>query len=321
MRDLLGVEVPELLVWIERYREWMAAAVLKPLVRLVDHLHEDVNKQLKEAGAQDATLPSIVSVIEGQGAGIQDATQKAEFLFRRCQAACSGPSVLYHQQEQLRGIMLGITQHQQLLQVLMGKCPQDLLPPSPPTYLLNRIRELARGSCMKEFNWNGGGRWQGRRWSAELPTDSAVVLYLSAAFLDAPGWHFPMPGMPEGSRGTPLYLGSVPGRPSLQYSGLLSYRPDKPGPGVVAVIGSHLASTEPRFSFLVEGSMITLTERHGMFKTLLMFLRYHLLQRQGMVGGRFLSDEAFGGLDDVLAPADVLPTVPQRVFNWWFPAN
>ena len=88
-------------------------------------------------------------------------------------------------------------------------------------------------------------------------------------------------------------------------------------------IGTLCTNTE-RFCLIctwMQGSMITLTERHGMFKTLLMFLRYHLLQRQGMVGGRFLSDEAFGGLDDVLAPADVLPTVPQRVFNWWFPAN
>jgi hypothetical protein len=90
----------------------MAAAVLKPLVQLVDHLHEDVNKQVVLAGEHSAKLPSIASVIEGQASGVQEATQIAEFLFRRCQGAYQAPSVLYHQQEQLRGIMLvGVMAH------------------------------------------------------------------------------------------------------------------------------------------------------------------------------------------------------------------
>lgn len=50
--------------------------------------------------------------------------------------------------------------------------------------------QLAKGTCMAAFTWNGGGGHQGQWTVGELPTDSALVLYLFAAFLDAPGWQF-----------------------------------------------------------------------------------------------------------------------------------
>lgn len=87
-------------------------------------------------------------------------------------------------------------------------------------------------------------------------------------------------------RGAPLYLGSLRSRPPGNYSALLAFRPDKPGPGAVAVIGSNLSSREPRFSLLLAGQLVTLCERDGLFKVLLMWLQYHLAQRQGLVGGR-----------------------------------
>eukprot|EP00775_Hariotina_reticulata_P007375 gene7375-7585_t len=105
------------------------------------------------------------------------------------------------------------------------------------------------------FNWNGGGEHAGRPWTPDLPTDSALLLYLFAAFLDAPG------------------------------------------------------------------QLLTLCERDGLFKVLLMWLQFHLVERQGLVGGRYLNEAALGGLQDVLAPVMIKPTIPQRVFNWWFPAN
>ena len=39
---------------------------------------------------------------------------------------------------------------------------------------------------MTEFTWNGGGAWQGRTWTPDLPTDAALLFYLFAAFLEAP---------------------------------------------------------------------------------------------------------------------------------------
>lgn len=87
-------------------------------------------------------------------------------------------------------------------------------------------------------------------------------------------------------RGAPLYLGSLRSRPPGSYSALLAFRPDKPGPGAVAVVGSNLSSREPRFSLLFAGHLVTLCDRDGLFKVLLMWLQYHLVERQGLVGGR-----------------------------------
>ncbi len=79
-----------------------------------------------------------------------------------------------------------------LLSVLKGRRPPALLPPTAPGYIAARVRSLAVGSCMQAFNWNGGGEHMGRPWGPELPTDSALVMFLFAAFLEAPGWEFPL---------------------------------------------------------------------------------------------------------------------------------
>ncbi len=44
---------------------------------------------------------------------------------------------------------------------------------------------------MQAFTWNSGGSYNGKSWSPEAPTDSALVLFLFAAFLAAPHWDFP----------------------------------------------------------------------------------------------------------------------------------
>ena len=44
----------------------------------------------------------------------------------------------------------------------------------------------AGGSCLNRFVWNGGGSWQGQPWTPDLPTDSALIFYIFAAYLEAP---------------------------------------------------------------------------------------------------------------------------------------
>ena len=38
-------------------------------------------------------------------------------------------------------------------------------------------------ACPGVFTWNGGGEWNSRPWSPDLPTDSALLLYTFAAYL------------------------------------------------------------------------------------------------------------------------------------------
>jgi hypothetical protein len=48
----------------------------------------------------------------------------------------------------------------------------------------------------------------------------------------------------------------------------------------------HNATSKPSFSLVAGGQQLTLAERDGLFKALLMWLRYHAEKRQGLVGGR-----------------------------------
>ena len=41
-------------------------------------------------------------------------------------------------------------------------------------YLVQRIKDLAKGSCLADYRWNSGSAYKGISWDEHLPTDSAV---------------------------------------------------------------------------------------------------------------------------------------------------
>ena len=57
-----------------------------------------------------------------------------------------------------------------------------------------RFSRIVGGPCVQAFTWNSGGSFAGKAWSEEVPTDSALLLYILAAFLAAPHWDFPKVG-------------------------------------------------------------------------------------------------------------------------------
>ncbi len=80
-------------------------------------------------------------------------------------------------------ITQAINTYQQLATLLRGEQPKGLLLPGPRGYVASRVRTLADGAVVHEFQWAGGGQWAGKPWSAELPTDTALLLFLFSAFL------------------------------------------------------------------------------------------------------------------------------------------
>jgi hypothetical protein len=60
------VQVPELLVWIERLREWLAGQLLAPLVQLMESAHDEPNALmvLLANGQQAPQLPPITTLLE-----------------------------------------------------------------------------------------------------------------------------------------------------------------------------------------------------------------------------------------------------------------
>lgn len=48
-------------------------------------------------------------------------------------------------------------------------------------YIVDRIRQLAQGSCMSSFKWNAGGpKWNNQ----SCPSDSYLVMHLFCRFMD-----------------------------------------------------------------------------------------------------------------------------------------
>ena len=116
---------------------------------------------------------------------------------------------------------------------------------------------------MMEYEWNRGGCWAGKPWTPDLPTDTALMLYVFAAFLAAPQWLFPQvppawdaggaprrPCLPHArcravqsddvsSIGGTLCLGKVPARAAGGYLGVLPTRP----PAAHKVMGGCLPAT------------------------------------------------------------------------------
>lgn len=154
-----------------------------------------------------------------------------------------------------------------------------------------------------DFLWDSGGNWNNSSWSADLPTDSALLLYLFAAYVAAPQWlfHDDNDSKIEGPEGT-LYLGKIPSRIAGHYLAITSTRVSS-GAKVSAasinavsldrqvtilflaghslqvsgIVGLHLTSQQPYFSLYRSGEVI-LTEsgQNGLFTILILFIKMFL---------------------------------------------
>ena len=149
--------------------------------------------------------------------------------------------------------------------------------------------DLANGSCMMDFKWNGGGSSNGKDWSSELPTDSALLLYLFAAFLAAPKWAFSEvdPARIE-SPGGILVLGKMPPRVPPEFAMVVGTRlpPGSKGTGIVAL---QLGTREPHFCLFREGENVLTEMGHSaLFYILVLFLKYCFVHGN-TIGGRSLA--------------------------------
>jgi len=198
--------------------------------------------------------------------------------------------------------------------LLAGSAPAGLLPPAPASYLAIRIRQLADSTCMQPFTWNGGGEWQGRSWTADLPTDAAVLFYLIAAFLQTPRWEFGG-ATQHTAAGAPLFVATLPARQPEHFYALLPFRPPALAKGANAVLALELGTREPHFTLVMDGEpLLTDSSQTAPFTTLLLLL--HIANKDtGAIGGRSLE---YLRLNPVLRPAGRVRDLLQgRWFGMW----
>lgn len=61
-------------------------------------------------------------------------------------------------------------------------------------YLVQRIKDLAKGSCLPDYRWNSGSSYKGLSWDEHLPTDSAIIFHLFCTYMDSQLRPLPQPG-------------------------------------------------------------------------------------------------------------------------------
>ncbi|GFR39943.1 hypothetical protein Agub_g20 [Astrephomene gubernaculifera] len=307
--SVLGARQDWLEVWTERLREWLAGKVLQPLVAAAASAHEPVNTLLHQFNhaTRLPPLPDILTDSRTAGAGDIDGVLRSlqTTLTQHVQAQPMAPTTAKAQE-----LLAAVNRYTDLLAVVRGKRPADILPPSNSGYVWTRLQQLAESSCLKDFTWNGGSAYGGRPWSADqLPTDSALVLYLFVAYLDAPGWQFTAPPNSQ-AEGTmqPLYLGTLPAgtRSAGACSAILTYRPERHGRDMDALLALQLQTASPLFCYLAAGRLMVLANNQyvAVFHAILFFLQYHKVRYGGAIGRQKMEDPDLA-LDAVVQPPSV----------------
>lgn len=78
------------------------------------------------------------------------------------------------------------------------------------------MADLAEGTCLKKYDYMGKGYSSdkaGKKWTGDLPSDSHLLLYLFAAFMEHPGWMLHVDTQwfsGSESSENPLFLGVLP---------------------------------------------------------------------------------------------------------------
>ncbi|WVZ56564.1 hypothetical protein U9M48_007071 [Paspalum notatum var. saurae] len=279
----LGV-YPEIEQWRDSLRQWFSSVVMNPLVQKIKTSHTQVNQTTATVGASvtvsqvgsdlPSTTPATLSPLGGtkdwqptvtvDEDGILNQLRSALLHSRDVPVAQVAQPFGSPQQPQQNPLLPAIqtcidaiTEHLRLNTLMKGELIKGLLPQSSvrADYTVKRVQELAEGTCLKNYDYIGHGNGYGKsekKWTSELPTDSHLLLYLFAAFLEHPKWMLHVdPTSYSGAQSgkNPLFLGVLPpkerfpekyvalisGVPAIVHPGALILAVSKQSPAIFAL--------------------------------------------------------------------------------------
>ncbi|XP_050431338.1 transmembrane protein 209 [Adelges cooleyi] len=134
-------------------------------------------------------------------------------------------------------------------------------------YVVQRIRELAKGPCLTEYRWNSGGTFKGKEWTSELPSDSVLVMHLLATYLD--------------SQLSPLTR--LKGKNPFSVQHLIKY-PEKIKSNDKQVVIYQQSNNPPHYNLKIGKDTHNFPKgRNNFFYTILLFLNYIKTTENGML--------------------------------------
>ncbi|KAF8009010.1 hypothetical protein BT93_J0103 [Corymbia citriodora subsp. variegata] len=323
----LGI-YPQIELWRDRLRQWFSSVLLNPLLKKIESSHIQVMEGAAKLGVSitvsqvgEVHVPgtSTVSQIDRSKEWLPAYTldedgllhQLRATLVQAIDAAMSKQPIANLQQPPLQNPFIplmqecvdAVTEHQRLQALLKGELIKGVLPQSSvrADYVVQRIRELAVGTCVKNYDFLGSGEaydQMKKKWTPDVPTDSHLLLYLFCAFLEHPKWMLHVdPTSYTGAQSSknPLFLGVLPPKERFpeKYVAAVSAVPSVLHPGAcIMVVGKQ---SPPVFALYWDKKLqFSLQGRTAMWDSILIQCHRINVGYGGIVRGMHLGSSALG---------------------------
>ncbi|KAL0923029.1 hypothetical protein M5K25_007071 [Dendrobium thyrsiflorum] len=322
----LGV-YPQIEHWRDCLRQWFSSVLIKPLLDKIGTSHilvmqaaarHGVNIAISQVGcdSSNSTMPVHLSPFYGmewQPTVTLDEdgflNQLHSSLVQARDGSMSRSPISGQQQPQqiallplIQQCLDAITEHQRLKTLMKGELIKGLLPQStvPAEFTVQRVRELAEGTCLKNFDYIGNGAGfdkAGEKWTTDVPSDSHLLLYLFCAFLEHPKWMLHVdPQSYSGAQSSknPLFLGVLPPKDRFpeKYVAVISGVPSVIHPGACVL---SIGKQRPPIFFLYWDKKLqfSIQGRTALWDAVLLLCHRIKVGYDGVVRGVHLGSSAF----------------------------
>ncbi|KAJ3699496.1 hypothetical protein LUZ61_003201 [Rhynchospora tenuis] len=298
----LGI-YPQIEEWRDCLRQWFSSVMINPLLAKIRTSHIEVMQAatsvgcpitVSQVGSDMAASPAPISLSPANGwqpiitlnedevllklqTSLVQALNKppTQQPFGSAQNFSQNPSPMI-----IQACLDAITEHQRLKSLMKGELIKGLLPHGSvhADYTVRRIEDLAEGTCLKNYDYMGKGYSSdkaGKKWTGDLPSDSHLLLYLFAAFLEHPGWMLHVDTQwfsGAESNENPLFLGVLPPKERFpeKYVAIIAGVPSVIHPG--ALILSVGKQSTPTFSLYWDKKLqFSLQGRTAFWDAILLF--------------------------------------------------
>ncbi|KAL4332951.1 hypothetical protein GQ457_07G036130 [Hibiscus cannabinus] len=323
----LGI-YPRIELWRDRLRQWFSLVLLNPLLNKIETSHIQVMQAAAKLNIS-VTVTEVGSDLPTNGSSATSSKsermkewqpaftleeegllhQLSATLVQALKTSVSNPLANQQQQQSPQNPLIpvmqecvnAITEHQRLHALMKGEWMKGLLPQSSvrADYTVQRIQELAEGTCLKNYEYLGGGEAfdkKNKKWTHELPTDSHLLLYLLCAFLEHPKWMLHVdPTSYAGAQSSknPLFLGVLPPKDRLpeKYVAVISGVPSTLHPGAcILAVGKQ---NPPIFALYWDKKLqFSLQGRSALWDSILLLCHRIKVEYGGIVRGMHLGSSA-----------------------------
>eukprot|EP01135_Chromosphaera_perkinsii_P007628 Nk52_evm84s914 gene=Nk52_evmTU84s914 len=263
--------------WTENCRIWLSQNILQRLVADI----ESVDAALSNAGISHLCMKEMFSGAYKLGNTSQmDPRLTGNSTLQRTNTVFPGGGMF---QQPTNASQMTLSEaasrfpNEEIIRkrVVLGQYVEGVQGCSTPQqreYVYRRILELAETTCLPGYRWNGGGKFKGKEWNSDLPTDFQIVIHLFTTYMDLL--------LPEDTRG-------LKGRPFSSLHYVVS--PDSAETGKIdaEVVIFQSEIYPPKVKIVTkEESWEILQGRNNLFHAIILFLFYVKKRMSGHIGHR-----------------------------------